>query len=204
MPVIEEAETLGIATNNVAEYTALVRALERANALGLRSLAIFSDSELMVRQMKGEYRVKSADLQDLYREAVDLRKAFDKVTLTHVRREFNSDADRLCNEALDGRPRPRPTPEEVPEAAPAEEPAVVGPPMDSPPAAKKGAEEVGDDHASSDTIRSEAFGILTRAAADWSVHGPHKIAVGDVWDELWALLKKHDALKKKRTKKEPE
>jgi ribonuclease HI len=100
-PVIEEAETMGTATNNVAEYTALIRALERACELGIRTLAVFSDSELIVKQMNGEYRVKNADLQDLYREAQALRKRFERVTLTHVRRAQNADADRLCNEALD-------------------------------------------------------------------------------------------------------
>src|SRR6266545_3795339 len=101
-PAVEEAEAIGTATNNVAEYTALVRALELAAEHGVKSLAVFSDSELLVKQMNGEYRVKNADLQDLHREAQALRKQFDRVTLTHLRREQNADADRLCNLALDG------------------------------------------------------------------------------------------------------
>ena len=101
-PPIEESDTLGKTTNNVAEYTALVAGLERAAELGLKRLDVFSDSELLVKQMNGEYRVKSPDLQDLYAEAKALRAKFDRVTLTHVRREQNADADRLCNVVLDG------------------------------------------------------------------------------------------------------
>jgi ribonuclease HI len=105
--VVEEAETLGEVTNNVAEYTALVRALERCRELGLKELLIHSDSELMVKQMKGEYRVKNAELKVLYDQAQKQLIHFDKVTIKHVRREQNKRADELCNLALDGNPRPR-------------------------------------------------------------------------------------------------
>src|SRR5262249_12989735 len=70
-PPIEHAETLGSATNNVAEYTALILALERAASLGIRRAAVFSDSELMVKQFRGEYAVKNAELKQLYAEARD-------------------------------------------------------------------------------------------------------------------------------------
>src|SRR6478735_8386779 len=69
LPVVEEADTIGTATNNVAEYTALVEGLSLASELGVKKLAVFSDSELMVKQMNGEYRVKNPDLVDLYQEA---------------------------------------------------------------------------------------------------------------------------------------
>jgi ribonuclease HI len=98
---VEHAETIGTATNNVAEYTALVMALEKAEKLGLRRLAILSDSELMVKQFNGEYAVKNVDLKELYEEALALARRFDAVTLQHVRRADNKRADRLCNEALD-------------------------------------------------------------------------------------------------------
>lgn len=104
--VYEEADLLGETTNNVAEYTALIRALQRARQWQARRLVIHSDSELLVKQMNGEYRVKSEQLQPLYDEANRLRKEFDEVVIQHVRRSENSHADRLCNEALDGRPRP--------------------------------------------------------------------------------------------------
>src|SRR5947209_10125010 len=100
---VEHAERLGTATNNVAEYTALVRALGRARELATRRLAIFSDSELMVKQMNGEYRVKNPELKELYEEARALVRHFAGVTLTHVRRAENKRADQLCNAVLDGK-----------------------------------------------------------------------------------------------------
>ena len=105
---IEEAGCLGELTNNQAEYEALVRALHRALELGPEhSVTVRSDSELMVKQMIGEYRVKNADLLTLYEDARALAKRFrGRVTFTHVRRELNSRADALCNEALDGKRRP--------------------------------------------------------------------------------------------------
>src|SRR6478672_11634970 len=86
---IESAGAMGAATNNVAEYTALIRALERGLDLGLRRVSVFSDSELMVKQMNGEYAVKNADLKDLYEQAQSLRRRFDFLSLAHVRRKDN-------------------------------------------------------------------------------------------------------------------
>lgn len=104
-PPIEQAGCLGQMTNNQAEYTALVRALERALELGPQHrVLIHSDSELMVKQMNGEYRVKNEDLRSLYEQACSLRRRFEgPVTIRHVRREQNKRADQLCNEALDGK-----------------------------------------------------------------------------------------------------
>src|SRR5438876_8288119 len=101
-PVIEEAGCLGSATNNVAEYTALVKALQRAAQLGGSRVHVNSDSELLVKQMNGEYRVKNEQLKDLFAEAKELCRQFDLVTIRHVPRAQNSNADRLCNEVLDG------------------------------------------------------------------------------------------------------
>src|SRR5580698_11243738 len=92
-PILEEAGTIGKATNNVAEYTALVEGLQLATELGVKRLSVFSDSELMVKQMNGLYRVKNPELLDLYNEARRLASGFEKLTLTHVRREQNSRAD---------------------------------------------------------------------------------------------------------------
>ena len=104
-PSLEGAGRLGQMTNNQAEYTALVRALEHALELGPQHrVLIHSDSELMVKQMNGEYRVKNEDLRDLYEQACSLRRRFEgPVTIRHVRREQNKRADQLCNEALDGK-----------------------------------------------------------------------------------------------------
>ena len=98
----EMAGCLGTATNNLAEYTALVRALERAAELGGERLLIRSDSELLVKQMNGLYRVKHPQLKALYDQACRLRDQFSSVEIVHVPRAQNSHADRLCNEALDG------------------------------------------------------------------------------------------------------
>ncbi|HMP02069.1 MAG TPA: ribonuclease HI family protein [Gemmatales bacterium] len=94
--------TLGRATNNVAEYTGLVSALTKAAELGATDVRIRSDSELLVRQMRGEYRVKNEGLAPLYEQARDLVGRIGSVTFEHVPRENNTEADRLCNEALDG------------------------------------------------------------------------------------------------------
>ena len=99
--IIELKEALPLATNNVAEYSGLLAALRWAVSNGIRTLHIRSDSELLVKQMKGQYRVKNPGLQPLYEEAVSLARAIGRVTFEHVRREFNKDADRLANEAMD-------------------------------------------------------------------------------------------------------
>ena len=94
-------ETIGVATNNVAEYSALVAGLERAAELRVTELEVVSDSELLVKQMRGEYRVKNRALQDLFLDASRLAHAIRRVTYTAVRREHNELADSLVNEALD-------------------------------------------------------------------------------------------------------
>ena len=94
-------EAIGVATNNVSEYRALVAGLERARDLGVDSLEVVSDSELLVKQMRGEYKVKNAALRELSLEAARLAREVGKVTYTSVRREHNELADSLVNEALD-------------------------------------------------------------------------------------------------------
>jgi ribonuclease HI len=92
---------LGRATNNVAEYQALLHALRYALAKGATCVRLFSDSELVVKQMDGRYRVKHPDMIPLYRQAKALMGRIPDVRLTHVRREQNVEADRLANLALD-------------------------------------------------------------------------------------------------------
>jgi ribonuclease HI len=94
-------DAIGIQTNNVAEYTALVNGLRRAAELGLTEVEVVADSELMVKQMRGEYKVKNAVLRDLSAEASRLAQALEHVTYTAVRREHNELADQLVNDALD-------------------------------------------------------------------------------------------------------
>ncbi|MDX6513060.1 MAG: ribonuclease / adenosylcobalamin/alpha-ribazole phosphatase [Gaiellaceae bacterium] len=94
-------EAIGVATNNVAEYSALIAGLEKAAELGVDNLEVVSDSELLVKQMRGEYRVKNETLQDLNLEAERLARRVGRVRYTAVRREHNQLADKLVNEALD-------------------------------------------------------------------------------------------------------
>ena len=94
-------EAIGVATNNVAEYRALIAGLEKALELGVDELEVVSDSELLVKQMRGEYRVKNPGLRELHDEAAALGHRLRKVGYTAVRREHNELADRLVNEALD-------------------------------------------------------------------------------------------------------
>ena len=94
-------EAIGVATNNVAEYRGLIAGLEKALELGVTELEVVSDSELVVKQMEGEYKVKNEALRELNDRATDLAERLDKVAYTAVRRAHNELADRLVNEALD-------------------------------------------------------------------------------------------------------
>ncbi|MDA1185779.1 MAG: ribonuclease HI family protein [Acidobacteria bacterium] len=99
--IVELKEYIGVATNNVAEYRGLVSALSWARTLGIDRLHVRSDSQLLIKQMRGEYRVKHAGLIPLWQEARVLARQIGDVQFEHVRREFNKDADRLANEAMD-------------------------------------------------------------------------------------------------------
>jgi ribonuclease HI len=95
------SECIGEATNNVAEYKALIGGLEAAAAFGASSVRVRADSELLIRQLQGRYRVKNEGLRPLFVEAQALLAGYAEVELVHVRREFNTDADALVNAALD-------------------------------------------------------------------------------------------------------
>ncbi len=99
----ESAERIGTATNNVAEYRALLLGIERAAAIGATEVELVGDSELIVRQVKGEYKVKDATMRELHAEVKRALAVFEAWSIRHVRRERNAEADRLVNEALDGR-----------------------------------------------------------------------------------------------------
>jgi ribonuclease HI len=101
--VLEEVgERIGEATNNVAEYKALLKGIELAAAHGAEELELIGDSELVVRQVEGRYKVKNAGMKQLHEEVKRALGAFDSWSIRHVRREQNADADRLVNQALDG------------------------------------------------------------------------------------------------------
>lgn len=97
----EHAERIGRATNNVAEYRALLLGIERAATLGVDEVELVGDSELIVRQVKGEYKVKDATLRGLHAEVKKALAPFSRWSIRHVRRDHNENADRLVNEVLD-------------------------------------------------------------------------------------------------------
>ena len=96
-----EAKFLPIATNNIAEYTALVHALVKAKSLGAEAVKIFSDSELMVKQLSGEYKVKNDNIRQIFSQCLDLFAGFSSWEIQHIRREKNKLADKLVNRAID-------------------------------------------------------------------------------------------------------
>ena len=98
---VELSKYIGVATNNDAEYTALLEALTKAKDLGGQELTCYLDSELAVRQLNGIYKVKNERILILWKKIKELEKSFMKVTYHHIPREKNKDADRLVNEALD-------------------------------------------------------------------------------------------------------
>jgi ribonuclease HI len=170
LPPVEEAATLGTVTNNVAEYTALVRGLEAAADLGLKRINVFSDSELLVKQMNGEYRVKHPDLLPLYEDARGLVKEFESVSISHVRREHNKRADALCNEVLD-----------------------AGKSKAATPAAPKQPKTQVSDFA----VREDAVTILRSAAQAWADRGLGAVPPEAIWEQLWSVLEDGGVLKKK-------
>ena len=99
----EVAERIGVATNNVAEYRAVLRGVERARALGAGEVELVNDSELVARQLSGAYKVKHPAMKPLYEQAIDALRAFDRWRIRSVPRAENARADELVNAALDGR-----------------------------------------------------------------------------------------------------
>ena len=206
-PVIEESERLPDTTNNVAEYTALLSALQRAAELGLSRLKIFSDSELLVKQMRGEYAVRNPGLRPLYEQARDLVKGFTEVTITHVRREQNRRADELCNRTLDGLPLQdaRAMAATAATAAPLKE---LGPPQlpsdvsslpSTPAVGKKTATAKRQKNTpSNEQVRRECIQCLTAVAQSWST-GSTRPTAEEVWDQLWRILTEHQVIKKPRS-----
>ncbi|HEY6523628.1 MAG TPA: ribonuclease HI family protein [Solirubrobacteraceae bacterium] len=98
----EYAERIGVATNNVAEYRALLRGVERARALGASEVEFVNDSELVAKQLNGAYKVKHPAMKPLYEEAIAALRAFERWTIRSVPRAQNARADALVNDALDG------------------------------------------------------------------------------------------------------
>jgi ribonuclease HI len=184
-PDIEEKAYLGRTTNNIAEYTGLVKALEHARHLGAKRLTVLSDSELMVKQMNGEYRVKNEGLIPLYEQAVKLRRDFASVELRHIRREHNKQADRLCNEAMDHPEDNQPFPMALP---PHERTRSAQPPAESMP----------DIPVLKESARKRAVQILTESAKKWARGDVAALSPEAVWASLWHLLVEAKAVRKKK------
>lgn len=170
---IEDTGFLGQATNNVAEYTGLIKAFELAARHHLKTLHIHSDSELLVKQMSGEYRVKNEELKALFDEANDLKKKFSKVMITHVRRELNKRADELCNITLDKETKKEPKATKV-----------------STPKSVKQVTAVSDGR-----VRADCLECLESAKACWS-RGENLPDADMVWDQLWSILEEAGVLRK--------
>lgn len=99
--VFESGQLIGIATNNVAEYMAIIRGVKKAKLIGFDEIEVFVDSQLVERQLKGQYKVKSPELKLLYDELKNEIYSLTSFEVSHIRREFNKQADKLVNEALD-------------------------------------------------------------------------------------------------------
>ncbi|MBN3038892.1 MAG: ribonuclease HI family protein [Candidatus Omnitrophica bacterium] len=102
-PMAQLYKYIGQATNNIAEYTALIYATQQALILGLKDLVIHSDSELLIKQLNGEYRVKNANLKPFYEQFLHLKTGFDNIEAKQIAREDNKEADKLANQAIDSR-----------------------------------------------------------------------------------------------------
>ncbi len=165
---IEVKGRLEDTTNNVAEYMALVRALEHAKRLGARRLAVATDSELMARQVEGSYKVKNEGLRPLYEQVRDLWDEFESATIRHVPREQNRRADRLCNEVLDAGKK--------------------APARSRPKAGANGKEQRPD-------VRAAAVECLRDVAGAWARGNPADPRPEDVWDQLWTILEENGVVK---------
>jgi ribonuclease HI len=161
----EGKEYIGETTNNIAEYTAMIRALKHARSLGGRRLEVRSDSELLVNQLGGSFKVKNAGLKPLYDEVSRLRLDFDQVSFKYIPRAENKRADELCNEALD-------------------EKLLGGRPARKPAAAKRA--PVGA--AVLQNVHAEAIECLRGAARAWAHGDPNNPSADEVWEQLWAIV----------------
>jgi ribonuclease HI len=204
-PPVEEMGHLGTTTNNIAEYTALVRALDHAHKLGGKRLVLNSDSELMVNQMNGVYKVKNPGIRPLYDQAKELTRKFDSVTIRHVYREQNSRADALCNEALDNPRRYKAAPLAALAAPAVAAPAVAAPAVGTSAAPSQTTAASARSRASAappltifgsreQAFRERAVECLKAAAQTWAEGDATRPDPETVCDALWGILREEGLL----------
>ena len=175
-PDLQQLQFVDYRKQDKKQLIAMIRALEHAERLGTgHRLVVRSDSELMVKQMRGEYSVKNADLRELYGQAQRLKRRFNSVTFTHVPRAENGDADRLCNEALDGEARSPKSGSPIK----SKKPAVLPPER-------------------TEAVRTEAVACLRSAAQAWARGNPENPPPEAVWEQLWSVLEEQGVLRKTR------
>jgi ribonuclease HI len=191
---------LGTATNNVAEYTALLQALDQLYQMGARQAVIHSDSELLVKQMNGQYQVKDAHLKQLYEQAKAKCQRLDSVQLLHVRREQNRRADELCNQTLGSRaskPASTAAPTVAPTDAPTSAPTgqVSGRSAAAAGAAKSAARSAGVSKSPNKPakrprpdITADALECLRAAANAWARGNANDPPPEAVWEQLLSIL----------------
>jgi ribonuclease HI len=164
---VEENGCLGDTTNNIAEYTAVIRALENAQKLGGRKLIVNSDSELIVNQMNGVYKVKHPGLQPLHQQAKELSRQFDQVAFRHIPRAQNKRADQLYNAALDTIRSPGDAARKT--------------------SAKKPSKAT--QTARAEAAREQALDCLRSAASAWARGDAYDPPPDAVWEQLWDILR---------------
>jgi ribonuclease HI len=197
-PPLTQAAPIGVATNNVAEYTALLEGLRLAAAQKVPRLEVISDSELLVKQMQGQYRVRHPELQRLYQAVHELLPHFQQVTFTHVRRDQNAEADRLANAALDGRLSAAASEPPSSNAAAASSPAAAAQ-VRPRPFAPDSAPSDGPGHSPlPPAAYHDILAILHAAAQTWAAQGLPALPVEQVWEQIQSVLEEHRLLHRPR------
>jgi ribonuclease HI len=192
-PPMIQAAPIGIATNNVAEYTALLEGLRLAAMQKVSRLEVFSDSELLVKQLQGHYRVRHPELQRLYQAVQELLPQFEQVKFVHVRREQNAQADRLANAALDGQlPPPAATP---PTNSAATSSLVSSPTKPAPNPTAPTPSVSPTDPTLPPAAYHDILTILHSAAQTWATQGLTSLSVDQVWDQIHSVLEEHRLLR---------
>lgn len=189
----EAGGSLGTATNNVAEYTALLQALDQLYQMGARQAIIHSDSELLVKQINGQYQVKNVELKQLYDQAKQKCQRLESVQVRHVRREQNRRADQLCNQTLDGLASKSARADTVANPPGTSESNLPGTSKSntsgkSKSAAKSPSKKKAKKPLQRDDLTADALACLRAAANAWALGNPNDPPPEAVWEQLLSIL----------------